>query len=67
MKKFYVTVLHHKGKERFKAHRIVPARNKREAIANCSETDKVISCEPYAGQDLMSPAMACLDTIRYGR
>lgn len=64
MKKFYVTAIREiKGRNR-RIRRKVPARNMREAIKNCSYRDEIISCEPYDGQDLISPARACLNTGR---
>jgi hypothetical protein len=64
MKKFYVTVLRSFPRGIRTVNRIVPARNEREAIANCSYVDEVVSCERYDGQDLISPATACLNTRR---
>lgn len=64
MKKFYITAIRQiKGRNR-RIRRKVPARNMREAIKNCSYQDTVLSCEPYDGQDLISPARACLNTGR---
>lgn len=64
MKKFYITAIREiKGRDR-RIRRKVPARNMREAIKNCSYRDEIISCEPYDGQDIVSPARACLNTGR---
>jgi hypothetical protein len=45
MKKFYVTVLRSFPRGIRTVNRIVPAKNEREAIANCSYADEVVSCE----------------------
>ena len=64
MKKFYVEAIREiKGRNR-RIRRKVPARNMREAIKNCSYQDEIISCEPYDGQDIVSPARACLNVGR---
>lgn len=64
MKKFYIEAIREiKGRNR-RIRRKVPAKNMREAIKNCSYQDEIISCEPYDGQDLISPARACLNTGR---
>lgn len=64
MKRFYVTALREFGYGVRTIHRVIPARNKREAIANCSYKDTVLSCERYDGQDLVSATSACLNFRR---
>ena len=64
MKKFYIEAIREiKGRNR-RIRRKVPARNIHEAIKNCSYRDDIISCEPYDGQDIVSPARACLNAGR---
>lgn len=52
VKRFFVQVMKYKHNDAYTSYRIVPARSKMEAINNCSDTDIVIDCEPYDGQDL---------------